>query len=331
MPKNNEVASRPEMKPPAAPVPMPGPSTEDETATKPSVPKELHELLAYVEGHYDDDGRFNATYLWPWRNLTSKRWNLNERILRIILKRLLAPKALLEQHWRRLQADIQEHRRQRRASGKLVRGNAADMVLNAMVDALLPVREVSAKEMASIMHNTSRAAAELISCLTLLRNTGMKIEELLPTDATIHHDDEENGGKEYGGAYEDARFFVYMKLPRTLTHEQRGDITEYALRVSMGDPMVTLGILGQIAQMARMYKVKRHNLSGRQRFAYVMATHMVRDSMKFFGSPRYERAEAFTKAASGVQVKGLRQMMEREKKMPATEGAKRRRAPLRDN
>jgi hypothetical protein len=99
----------------------------------------------------------------------------------------------------------------------------------------------------------------------------------------------------------------------------------------MGDPSAVEGILGRIAQTARVYKLKRHNLSGRQRFAYVMATHMVHDSIKFFGAPRYERAEAFTRAASGIQVKGLRQMMEREKKTPETEGAKRLRGPLRGN
>src|SRR5882672_2189250 len=65
----------------------------------------------------------------------------------------------------------------------------------------------------------------------------------------------------------------------------------------------------RIAQNTRAYKVKRHNLSGRQRFAHVMATNMVRDSIRLFDAPRYERAEAFAKAASGIQVKGLRQMM----------------------
>ena len=92
-----------------------------------------------------------------------------------------------------------------------------------------------------------------------------------------------------------------------------------------------MGILGRIAQTARVYKVKRHNLSGRQRFAYVMAAHMVRDSMKYFGVPRYERAEAFAKVASGIQIKGLRQMMEREKKKPATEGANRSRVQWQGN
>jgi hypothetical protein len=37
MPKNNKTVSRPEVKPPPAPIPMLGPSTEDETATKPPV------------------------------------------------------------------------------------------------------------------------------------------------------------------------------------------------------------------------------------------------------------------------------------------------------
>jgi hypothetical protein len=330
MPKNNKATSRPVKRPPDF-IPMLGPSIEDETATKLPVPKALHDLLDYVEGYGDDEGRFDATCLWPWRNLTSKRRSLNERILCIILKRLLEKKASLGQHWRRLHADVQEHRRRHRASGKLARANAADMVLNAVVDALLPVSEVSAKEMALIMHDTSRAAKELIACLIRLRITGMNVEELLPTDETIHHDDEENGGRKYGGAYADARFFIHMKLPRSLIDEQRRDITDYALRVAMGDPYVTMGILGRIAQMAGAYKVKRHNLSGRQRFAYIMAKHMVRDSMRFFGAPRYERAEAFTKAASGVQVKGLRQMIEREKKMPATEEARRRRVPMRGN
>ena len=213
----------------------------------------------------------------------------------------------------------------------MVAANAGDIVLDAVVDALLPVREVSAKEMASTMRSTSRAAVELIACLTRLRNTGMNLETLLPTEVTIHHDDEENGGKDYGGAYADPRFYISMKLPRSLTHEQRGDITEYVLRAVMGDPSATIGILGSIARMARVYRLKRHNLSGRQRFAYVMAQHMVRNSMKFFGAPRYERAEAFAKAASGVQIKGLRQMMERERKLPATDEARRGRARLRGN
>jgi hypothetical protein len=329
MPKNNKTGSRPEVKPPSVNIPIPRPLTEDERETKLPIPKDLQDLLDYLEGAYvDDDGRFDATYLWPWRNLTSKRRNLNERILRIILKRLIAPKASLERHWTRLHADILEHRRRRRASGKLARANAADIAMNAVVDALLPLREVSAKEMKSVMYNASRAAADLTACLTRLRDSGMNIEQLLPTDETIHHGDEKSDGM---GAYTDARFFIHMKLPRSLTQEQRADITEYALRVVVGDPLVTIGILGRIAQIARAYKVKRHNLSGRQRFAYVMAMHMVRDSIKFFGAPRYERAEAFTKAASGIQVKGLRQMMERDKRMPATEGAKRRRAPLRGN
>lgn len=181
------------------------------------------------------------------------------------------------------------------------------------------------------MHGTSRAAAQLIAYLTLLRSAGMNVEELLATDETIHQDDEDSGGREYGGAYADARFFIYMKLSRFLTQEQRGNITDFVLRVVMGDPLVTIGILGRIARTTRVYKIKRRNLSGRQRFAYVMATHMVRDSIKLFGAPRYERAEAFTRVACGVQVKGLRQMMEREKKVPATEGAKMRGTPLRGN
>jgi hypothetical protein len=309
---------------------MLSPSVQEAPATQSSVPKDLSDLLDYLEGYYgDDEGRFDATHLWPWRNLTLKRRNLNERILCVILKRLLAPKASLEQHWRRLSADIQEQRRRRKAGGKLATANAADMVLNAVVDALLPIREVPAKEMAATMRNTSRAAADLIACLALLRDCGMNIEELLPTEKTIHHDDEEDGGREYGGAYRDARFFIHMKLPRSLPPEQRTDITDYVLRVVMGDPLVAMGVLGRIAHTARVYKLKRHNLSGRQRFAYVMAAHMVRDSLKFFGAPRYERAEAFAKAASGVRVKGLRQMMEREKKTPATEEEKKRRAQLR--
>lgn len=311
---------------------MLGRSTDDKMTT-PSAPKDLHDLLEYLEGYYgEDEGRFDATHLWPWRNLPLKRRNLNERILRVVLKRLLAPRAMLEQHWRRLHADVEEHRRRHKESGKLARASAADMVLNAVVDALLPVREVPAKVMASTMRNTARAAEELISCLTLLRNTGMNIEELLPTEKTIHHDVDESGTGEPAEAYSDARFFIHMKLSRhPLTPEQRLDITNYALRVITGDAMVIFAILGKIAKTARTYKLKRHNLSGRQRFAYVMATHMVRDSMKFFGAPRYERAEAFTKAASGVQVKGLRQIVERENKKPATEGAERRRAPLRRN
>jgi len=62
-----------------------------------------------------------------------------------------------------------------------------------------------------------------------------------------------------------------------------------------------------------------------------MATNMVRDSIRLFDAPRYERAEAFAKAASGIQVKGLRQMMEREKRVRATVGQKKRRVPLRGN
>jgi hypothetical protein len=244
---------------------------------------------------------------------------------------MLAPKASLEKHWRRLGADIQEHRRRCRTSGRLASANAADMVSSALLDALLPVREVSAKEMASIMRNTSRAAADLIACLTQLHNFGMNLESLLPTVETIHHEDEANGGRDYGGEYVDARFSIYMKLPLSLTHEQRRDITEYALRVLMGDPFVALGIVRSVARKARVYKVKRHNLSGRRRFAHLVAMHMVRDSMRFFGVPRYERAEAFAMAASGVQIKGLRQMMEREKKVSATGGAKRSRAPLQGN
>lgn len=331
VPNHKEATSPPEVR--LGPVSQVlQPIRQEESTTKlPTVPKDLHDLLDYLEGHYgDDEGRFDATYLWPWRNLPSKRWNLNERILRIVLKRL-ASNASLERHWRRLHADVQEHRRQHKAKAKLARANAAEIVLSAVVDALLPIREVSARELTSHMHNTSRAAAELIACLTHLRNSGMSLEHLLPTAETIHHDDEENGGRAYGGAYGDARFFISMKLPRTLTHEQRADITDYALRVVMGDPWVTVGILGRIEEVARRYKVKRHNLSGRQRFAYVMARHMVRDSMRLFGAPRYERAEAFAKAASGIKIKGLRQMMEREKKLPATERAGQGRARLRGN
>jgi len=315
MPKNKKAASRPEVKPAST-----------------CIPKDLRDLLDYLEGHYgDDEGRFDATNLWPWRNLPSKRRSLNERILRIVLKRLLAPKASLENHWRRLHADIQEHRRRCRKSRRLVSANAADIVSSAVVDALLPAREVSAKEMVSNMRSTSRAAAELIARLTHLRNSGINLESLLPTDETIHCDDEENGGRDYGGKYADARFSIFMKLPHSLTQEQRKDITEYVLRVIMGDPFVALGVIGSVARMARVYKVKRHNLSGRQRFAHVVSMHMVRDSMRLFGVPRYERAEAFAKAASGVQIKGLRQMMEREKKVLATKGAIRSRAPLRGN
>lgn len=328
--KNNKAESRLKVKPPPVPVSMLTPSVQDGSATQISVPKDLSDLLDYLEGWYgDDDGRFDATYLWPWRNLPYTRRSLNERILRIILKRLLAPKASLDQHWMRLHADIHEHRRRRKASGKLASANAADMVLNAVVDALLPVREVSAKEMATLMRNTSRAAADLSACLTLLSNSGMNIQELLPTGETFLHAVEGNGSGESEEAYADSRFFIHMKLPRSLTHDQREGITSYALRVVMGDPLVVMGILGRIAEMAQVYKLKRHNLSGRQRFAYVMATHMVRDSLKFFGAPRYERAEAFAKAASGVRVKGLRQMMEREKKIPAIEEERRRRVQLR--
>lgn len=87
MPKNKRAASRPEANPPLAPVPLLEPSTEDPKAPRPSVPKDVHDLLDHLDGYDDDDeGRFDATYLWPWRNLTSKRRNLNERILRIILK-----------------------------------------------------------------------------------------------------------------------------------------------------------------------------------------------------------------------------------------------------
>jgi hypothetical protein len=330
MRKDKKPANRLDVKPPAVPVSMLTPSVQNRPATQSSVPKDLSDLLDYLEGYYgDDEGRFDATHLWPWRNLPYTRRTMNERVLRIILKRLLAPKASLEQHWIRLHADVHEHRRRRKASGNLASANAGDMVLNAVLDALLPVREVSAKEMASLMRNTSRAAADLSACLALLRNTGMNIQELLPTGEAFPHADEENGSGESEDAYADARFFIHMKLPRSLTHDQRGDITSHALRIVMGDPLVVMGILGRVAETARVYKVKRHNLSGRQRFAYVMATHMVRDSIRFFGAPRYERAEAFAMAASGVRVKGLRQMMEREKKIPATEGAKRRRAQLR--
>ncbi|GFE79250.1 hypothetical protein GCM10011487_12500 [Steroidobacter agaridevorans] len=316
MQKKKKAAGLSVMETLPSPTSMRGRTTDEQMATSP-VPKDLHDLLEHLEGYYgDDEGRFDATYLWPWRNLTFQRRNLNERILRVILKRLLAPKASLEQHWVRLNKDVQAHRRRSKASGKLARADAAHIVLNAVVDALLPVREASAKEMASNMRNASRAAAELITCLARLRNAGMNIEELLPTDETIAHEDEESGGRKYGGAYADARFFIYMKLPRSLLHEQRAELTDYALRVVMGDPFVSLGILGRIAHTTRAYKFKRHNVSGRQRFAYVMATYMVRDSVRFFGVPRYERAEAFTRAASGVQVKGLRQMMEREKKNP---------------
>jgi IS5 family transposase len=181
------------------------------------------------------------------------------------------------------------------------------------------------------MRDTSRAAAKLAACLTSLRDNGLNIEELLPSEETIRQDDEEGGGLEYGGGYEDARFFIHMKLRHWLAQEQRDEITEYVLRVILGDPAATLGILTRITQAAGTYKVRRHHLSGRQRFAYLMARHMVRDSERLFGGPRYERAEAFAKAASGVQVKGLRQMMEREKKMAAIKARKARGASLRGN
>ena len=161
MPKNNKTASRPEVDPPSVNNSISRSITKGEAEARPPIPKELHDLLGYLEGGYgDDEGRFDATYLWPWRNLPFPRRNLNERILRIVLKRLLAPKASLERHWVRLDADILEHRRQRRASGKLARANAADIAMNAVVDALLPLREVSGKEMTAVMHNASRAAAD---------------------------------------------------------------------------------------------------------------------------------------------------------------------------
>jgi hypothetical protein len=308
------------------------PSTENARETKSPIPQDVHDLLDYLEGGYDDDGRFNSTCLWPWRNLALKRWNLNERILRIVLKRLLAPKASLDGHWRRLHADVQEHRRRNKARGKLASADAAGITIGAAVDALLPVREASAKEIKSVMHNASRAATELTACLTRLLDSGMNLGRLLPTAETIHEDDGKSGGEEYGGVYADARFFIHMRLPGSLTPEQRAVISDYALRVVMGDPFVAIGILKRIAQNTRAYKVKRHNLSGRQRFAYVMATNMVRDSVRLFDAPRYERAEAFAKAASGIQVKGLRQMMEREKRVRATvERKKKRRLPLRGN
>jgi hypothetical protein len=328
MPKNKNSTDPLDMQDGPTFIPMIERLTEQKRVNQPLIPKDLHDLLDYLEGHFgDDEGRFNSTDLWPWRNLTPTRRNLNERILRIILKRLMAPKAQLDKHWKRLHADMGEHRRRRKASGKLVTANVADIVVNAVVDALLPVREVPAKEITSIARNTARAAAELFACLTSLQKTGMSLESLLPTEEAIRHDRDENGDKDYA----DARFFIHMKLPRSLTNEQREEITEYALRVTVGDPFVALGVLGTIAQKASAYKVKRHNLSGRQRFAYLMAAHMVRDSMSFFGVPRYERAEAFAKAASGVQIKGLRQMMEREKNVPATKGPKKTRAPLRGN
>jgi hypothetical protein len=74
-------------------------------------------------------------------------------------------------------------------------------------------RDVPAKEIAAIMSSTSRAAAELIACLTRLRNTGIDLKTLLPTDETIRHDDEESRVSEPGGQYADARFFISMKLP----------------------------------------------------------------------------------------------------------------------
>jgi len=308
------------------------PLTERDRTAEPHVPKDLHDLLECLEGyHGDDEGRFDATYLWPWRNLTSRRRNWNERILRTVLKRLLAPKASLERHWRRLHADVQEYRRRQKKSGKLIKANAAQIVINAVVDALLPVKEVSSKELASMLRSTSRTAEELIACLMRLRNIGMNLDRLLSRDESTQRDNDENEANENGESYEDARFYIYMKMPRSLTHEERADLTTYALRVVMRDPSVAVGILARVAQADRVYKVKRHNLSGRQRLAYVMAEQMVRDSIRFFGSPRYERAEAFAKAASGVQIKGLRQMIEREKRTPATKGPKVSRNPLRGN
>jgi DNA-binding transcriptional MerR regulator len=297
--------------------------------TKQIVPKDLSDLLDHLEGYGDDEGRFDATVLWPWLELTVKRRNRNERILRIILKRLLAPKALLDRHWKRLQRDVQEYRQRQKAAGKLIMADAADIVLNAIVDALLPMREVPAKEMTNTMRRTSRAAAELVECLRRLRDTGMSLEKLFPTEDALHDDEGENGKKDYRSEYADAGFYIYMRLPKSLTHQQRADVAKDTLRIVVRDPWVTMGVLNTISEQARIFKAKRHNVSGRQRFAYVMATNMVRDSIRVFGSPRYERAEAFARAACGVKLKGLRQMLEREKRAPATEAAGRTHSPLR--
>jgi len=307
-------------------------SSEAEGRTQRVVPKDLQELLDYLEGYYsDDEGKFDATFLYPWRNLTVGRRNRNERILRVILRRMAAREDVLESHWRRLQADVSEYRRRQKAQRKLIRANAADIVLTAIVDALLPVNEVPAKELTINMRQTAEAASELLRCLTKLNNTGLRIEDIFPTEDNLVSVGVEKGTREYRTEYVDAKFYIYMSLPSTLTHEERKAISERALRSVVTDPSVTLGVLAELMGKARAYRIKRHNLSGRQRFAYVMATHMVRNSLKYFGTPRYERAESFVRAACGVRVKGLRQMMEREAKRPATKISKKRAIQLRGN
>jgi hypothetical protein len=230
-----------------------------------------------------------------------------------------------------LQADVSEYRRRQKAQGKLIRANAADIVLTGIIDALLPVNEVPARDLTVSMRQTAQAASELMRCLTQLNNTGLRLEDIFPTEGDLFSVDVEKGTRECRPEYVDAKFYIYMNLPRTVTHEERKAISERALRSVVTDPSVTLGVLAQLMEKASAYKVKRHNLSGRQRFAYVMATHMVRSSLKYFGTPRYERAESFVRAACGVRVKGLRQMMEREAKRSATKGSKKRAILLRGN
>jgi hypothetical protein len=88
MPKNKSSPDPLDMQDGPTFIPMVEPLTEEERAKKPLIPQDLYDLLDYLEGYFgDDEGRFDSTDLWPWRNLTFARRNLNLMALRAALEK----------------------------------------------------------------------------------------------------------------------------------------------------------------------------------------------------------------------------------------------------